>query len=358
MTPPRILFDCEVLTPLFLAGADPNGSPELRAPSIRGALRWWYRALLGGRGLTDLAALREAEQSVFGRTGRASPVRLRVLPYEVAEQGQPSKQIPKLSESNTGTAYLWHFVQAGDNNREYVAPGARFEVQLLAKPGDEEALEEAAAAFWLLVHLGGLGTRSRRMAGAVAADLIDAPGGVDVPSFAPEEDYDTWFQQSLRDLGVGGASVPALPAFSLLHPRHTDIHRLEGVSREDWEELVEMIGTAFKEHREDLEVPEKVGLGLPIVTPEKTDDITVTQQGREVDRRASPLWLQVVRLRGGSLSPLVTFMRSQFARDGTSVKVSWEGKSESVDDPYRMLGTFVRDDRFDSVSLLPADGNS
>ncbi len=38
----------ETITPLFLTGADPRGEPELRAASIRGALRFWLLALLGG----------------------------------------------------------------------------------------------------------------------------------------------------------------------------------------------------------------------------------------------------------------------------------------------------------------------
>ena len=37
-------FEVEIVTPLFLGGADPNKA-ELRAPSIKGALRFWWRAL-------------------------------------------------------------------------------------------------------------------------------------------------------------------------------------------------------------------------------------------------------------------------------------------------------------------------
>ena len=37
-------FELEIITPLFLAGADTN-KPELRATAIKGALRFWWRAL-------------------------------------------------------------------------------------------------------------------------------------------------------------------------------------------------------------------------------------------------------------------------------------------------------------------------
>jgi CRISPR-associated protein Cmr1 len=67
-----ITFTCEVLTPLFLNGAD-GRTPELRAPSIKGALRFWWRALHGHLPLkahsgltTDLKSL---ETQIFGGSG-------------------------------------------------------------------------------------------------------------------------------------------------------------------------------------------------------------------------------------------------------------------------------------------------
>ena len=34
-----------VVTPMFLGGAKPNDFAELRPPSIKSAMRYWYRAL-------------------------------------------------------------------------------------------------------------------------------------------------------------------------------------------------------------------------------------------------------------------------------------------------------------------------
>lgn len=34
-----------LVTPMFLGGADQNNCAELRAPSIKGALRFWYRTI-------------------------------------------------------------------------------------------------------------------------------------------------------------------------------------------------------------------------------------------------------------------------------------------------------------------------
>lgn len=41
-----LTFTCKIITPMFLAGAD-GQTPELRAASIKGALRFWWRACHG-----------------------------------------------------------------------------------------------------------------------------------------------------------------------------------------------------------------------------------------------------------------------------------------------------------------------
>ena len=43
----EVTFDVQTVTPLFLAGAD-QATAELRAPSFRGEMRYWLRALVGG----------------------------------------------------------------------------------------------------------------------------------------------------------------------------------------------------------------------------------------------------------------------------------------------------------------------
>lgn len=81
----KLTVTLEAVTPLFWGGADPRGAPELRAPSFRGAMRYWLRAALGGVCGDDearLAVMREAEARVFGSTdeqcGGASSIILRV----------------------------------------------------------------------------------------------------------------------------------------------------------------------------------------------------------------------------------------------------------------------------------------
>ncbi len=44
----RLEVTLQTITPLFMGGSDPRREPELRAASVRGALRFWLRALLSG----------------------------------------------------------------------------------------------------------------------------------------------------------------------------------------------------------------------------------------------------------------------------------------------------------------------
>src|SRR5438876_480025 len=70
----EVTFEVETITPLFLAGADQTKA-ELRAPSFRGEMRYWLRALVGGLVGTDqegLTKVRDAETLVFGATDQGS----------------------------------------------------------------------------------------------------------------------------------------------------------------------------------------------------------------------------------------------------------------------------------------------
>jgi len=39
----KVTFECEVITPMFMAGAD-GRKPELRPSEFKGMMRFWWRA--------------------------------------------------------------------------------------------------------------------------------------------------------------------------------------------------------------------------------------------------------------------------------------------------------------------------
>ncbi len=74
----RATLELAITTPCFLSGSDQT-KPEWRTASIRGQLRWWFRAVAGGVFGRDLAATRRAEETVFGSTAQKSSLAVRVL---------------------------------------------------------------------------------------------------------------------------------------------------------------------------------------------------------------------------------------------------------------------------------------
>src|SRR5262245_14457005 len=62
MKPPPLTLTCEIITPLFPASAIP-GDCELRPAAIKGALRFWWRAL---NAHMDEDTMRLKEAQLFG----------------------------------------------------------------------------------------------------------------------------------------------------------------------------------------------------------------------------------------------------------------------------------------------------
>jgi len=63
----------KTVTPLFLGGARQNEHAELRPPSIKGALRFWYRAIDPQYNQKVDPSKRDSptwEQRLFGRSSR------------------------------------------------------------------------------------------------------------------------------------------------------------------------------------------------------------------------------------------------------------------------------------------------
>jgi len=85
-----IPFTLETITPLFLAGAD-GKTPELRPPSIKGMMRFWWRAykypqlpMLSQK--EKIETLSELEGEIFGSSskgGRKSSFSIRIIPKSV-----------------------------------------------------------------------------------------------------------------------------------------------------------------------------------------------------------------------------------------------------------------------------------
>ncbi len=178
-----VIFHLELITPCFCAGSIP-AIAELRAPSIRGKLRWWFRVLGGNRG-QELEVFggvsRECKRpsargeipsqnggkigakEVSDGCGTSSALVVRVSDVDIRRQWSP---ISITESPNSG--YLLYFAKASGNGARWVAggaipPGASFQLQLLwrrkVSSRTQELFDLALDAFLLL---GSLGLRSTR----------------------------------------------------------------------------------------------------------------------------------------------------------------------------------------------------
>jgi len=156
-----ITFTCETITPMFLAGADGN-TPELRPPSIKGALRFWWRAM---NGHLDLKTLKEQESLIFGGTdsgqGR-SKVLIRMVDHAKTQSNLKS------SESELVPHKPFMKKRAFQTKQQFDILLSLTSEKIFDKDRKEIFnIEKLSALFQLVCILGGFGKRVRRGMGSV-----------------------------------------------------------------------------------------------------------------------------------------------------------------------------------------------
>ena len=163
----RQTYDFEIITPCFCAGANP-AEAEIRAPSIRGQLRWWFR-VLGGSAAEEASVF----GSVAGDTGAGSALRIAIANF----QKGPIWPIPVIDQ-NKAENYTWHFaavsgtVEKGKlgprwKSQGSVPPGSTFKLMITQlrpiDPLHKKRFELARDAF---LCFGTIGLRATRGLGA------------------------------------------------------------------------------------------------------------------------------------------------------------------------------------------------
>lgn len=143
-------LDYEILTPLSIGGANKSLGPELRPPSLKGAMRFWWRAI---RGDLDLDDLRKKEAEIFGSSDEAhgrSRFSLRI-------SGHPQEQKLKIPIGGNQTRPAI--------NLNCFKPGQQVKITIISNNESEHALH--INILKIALALGGLGKRSRRGLGSL-----------------------------------------------------------------------------------------------------------------------------------------------------------------------------------------------
>lgn len=170
---------------MFLGGANPNGEAELRPASIKGALRFWWRALMWGRGIQNVEELHKQEAALFGSsdTGQSrvwlsveSENLPQIIPIGSVLNAQGSGAVSGKDDAvGDGARYFGYGLEstkkntkAGQLTRPCFAVPFEFTVSVsFAKQTSGEEIRAVADALKLLGLCGGLGSRSRRGYGSL-----------------------------------------------------------------------------------------------------------------------------------------------------------------------------------------------
>jgi CRISPR-associated protein Cmr1 len=300
----KLTLTLEVVTPLFLAGAD-GREPEMRPASFRGALRFWLRALLGAQMGNDVKALYEAESRVFGNTNGASSIVVRTAAWNDSLKKGNRRVLPH-SQQKTFT-------------QPALAEGSQFTLTLTARPG-QQLPGAALAALLLLLNLGGVGKRSRRGFGSLRVIEVE-PEGVDelwvkqpMDGEALAKHLQTVLNKAQSLVNVSGGSpyvANALPDYPVLSADHALIlvckhpfthakHPYGQAMVDFWLKVLRQ--SPFKENQDQFGYAKRI------------DVVKIKKSQRKSIRRASPLILHLCRTQAG-YHLVLTALKSRLSHD-------------------------------------------
>ena len=275
--------ELELVSPAFLAG--PHQRREdcaLRAATLRGLLRWWWRTMHAG--FVNTRVLRRLEAAVWGDTESAGAVRLDIatqaqlqpVPYDYKDRFQPKADFarahqlaqPPNRKTTQGLFYMSYGMDDGGRRRWYLPAGSTWQLRLIARPSSfpsgsseqavlspELLVTQAQAALALLCMFGGAGSKSRKGFGSFR----------DLPGWSFEE----CVKAAADFRKQAGCEQPVFQEAWVQSPALAQMNQLGGplLLPTAWEDpwyALDQLGFAYQEfaqsyaHRE-----QKRGLGLP-----------------------------------------------------------------------------------------------
>lgn len=202
-------WEIDVVTPLFGGGPDAGVNDPIQAvrvPSIRGHLRFWWRAT---RGLDYTAAsrLRGREREIWGAAALPdSDIGPSQVIVEVSKIG-PGRPVTaeELRKKSPDIGYaVFPFQENKKENRPARAglEGVRFSLTLRYHP---RLGADVVPAVWAWINFGGVGARTRRGLGA----LHSGP-----PFVQPVDREGRWFAQRMQRLKLAESSLRPWPVLS------------------------------------------------------------------------------------------------------------------------------------------------
>ncbi len=365
----KVTATFKIVTPMFLGDAE-HKATGIRPPSIKGALRFWWRALNWSTALEHspdnedeaLQWLHSEEARLFGSAATDNGGGQGVFLLRVPSALMPNKYMKGsdgFCRHKTGIQYLlgqgvWHYKDK--LLREALKEGQSFVAELLFKPSvSDEDVDSVLRAFLLFGLVGGLGSRARKGFGSIVVETITSNGVVLPANICnlSEEEYISAFNQLVGT--TMNTDLPPYSAFSsntrasIVYKEGKVFNLLEKLGSEmqlyrsyGKDGLVngEKAERNFKEDHDAVRdfslnnLPERAVFGLPhnyfFSSSKNKVEINAMIDNEEL-RRASPLLLHIHQLNNWQYIGVHILFRSRFLPTEASARVKEEnGRSKKL----------------------------
>lgn len=276
----RLEYKCEVITPMFLSGAD-TSKAEIRSASVKGALRFWWRALYnykrfsGDDSADELAYMQDMENKIFGDTDNKSRVRILVDPISIVTNKDAFSHEYKGEEYSINgknfkgdiLKYLALGCATPKDKRDFIEPSSTFKIILEApltmkfgkgkKIIEIELFNELKKTMKAFSLFGGLGSKSRNGFGSIKISEKDK------------------ISKEIMNNSIA--------EFTHINKRIKVFRTIK--KYQTWQDALSIIGLVYKSARDKLEVGERAKIALPIIAGKNTYD----------GRQPKPLFLRVTK---------------------------------------------------------------
>ncbi|MDY0092888.1 MAG: type III-B CRISPR module RAMP protein Cmr1 [Candidatus Vecturithrix sp.] len=310
-----ITFELTTVTPVFMAGED-GTSFELRPPSFKGLLRFWWRAAHWGQSQENLSIedIQQAEGDIFGTAasdGRKSNFSIRISPTEFqgCKTPLPYHKILGQRQGKTFPPNILDYLAHGTYDfktktfhREYLKQGEQFTLKF--KPSSDKVAKDIITSVYFLVVFGGIGAKSRNGFGSLAVTNPEIFAEYNLPYPFPDK---TFF-----DNRVQNQNLPPFTAFSAYRNEQgkygMKIFKLKNPSS-SWDTCLAELGTIYREAKNRLkrkhEYEKRQYISAPIIAGK--------QQQSFSDRHAKPYFLRVVKNADGAFDGYILYLPSEYS---------------------------------------------
>jgi len=338
----------EVVTPMFCGDGENTVSASLRPLSIKGLLRFHFRAVAFGLLKGDLQKIRSFESKIFGSTKGVGLLRIRT---ELVNEG---KEVAANSVLNSATGrvvgegvrYLGYGLMGafGNDAGRLTRPcleGVEFSLHLTVREDDKDCITLLRCTMLSIGICGSLGARSRKGFGSLSLKSLKIDDKDQKtehifrwPALLNKEfenqpiypDYTAWSSQSRVIKVEGGSSaleVMNTIGKAMMHYRSfgRDGKVLGSPALRKFEGDHDLMLHAHDGKVDDIPIRSAFGL------PHKYFFTSIQNCSRDFgakpenhERRASPLFIKVIKVDGRYFG-LLSFLPAQFLPDSERIVV-------------------------------------